>query len=137
MKILIADDESLYRELLAAIIAQWPEHQATAVDNGLDAWQLLDDPRRFFDAVFLDIKMPGLTGLEVLKKVKANPLLQNTAIIVCTSQNDRETISKAIQLGAKHFIVKPCTETTVADKLRAIGLVPAPAQDATGANNSG
>ena len=130
MNILIADDELLYRELLAAIIDQWPEHQATVVDNGLDAWRLLDDPRRFFDVVFLDIKMPGLSGLEVLKKVRSNPLLVNTAIIIFTAYNDQVTIEKAIRLGAKHFILKPCTEATVADKLRSLGLVLTPSPEA-------
>ena len=123
MKILIADDESIYRELLAGILARWPEHQVSMVENGLDAWQRLDDPRRCFDIVFLDIKMPGLDGLEVLRRVRSTAMLVNTAIVICTSHNDRETISKAIQLGAKHFIVKPPTEATIAEKLRLIGLM--------------
>lgn len=129
MKILIADDESIHRELLSGIIAQWPEHQVTAVENGLDAWQLLDDPRRYFDVVFLDIKMPGLTGLEVMKRVRGSPMIQNTAIVICTSHNDLGTISKVIQLGAKHFIVKPCTEATVAEKLRLIASMIAESSD--------
>lgn len=122
MKILIADDEYLYRELLAGIVAQRPDDQATTVEDGLAAWQLLDDPRRFFDVVFLDIKMPGLDGLEVLRRVRSSPMLQNTAIIICTSHKDLGTISKAIQLGAKHFIIKPYTEVAIAQKLRQIGL---------------
>lgn len=123
MKILIADDESIYRELLAGIIAQWPEHQVTVVGDGLAAWQLLDDPRRYFDVVFLDIKMPGLTGMEVLKRAHFSPMLQGTAIILCTSVNDLATIAKAIQLGAKHFVVKPYTEATIAAKLQLISSI--------------
>jgi len=123
MKILIADDESIYRELLAGIIAQWPEHQVTVAENGLEAWQLLDDPRHFFDLVFLDIKMPGLSGLEVLKRVRATPMLQHTVVVMCTSISDRQTILKAVHFGTKHYIVKPYNEAIIAGKLRLVSLM--------------
>jgi len=70
MNILIADDEALHRELLAGILAQWPEHTVTLAEDGLAAWRLLTDPKRLFDLVFLDVKMPRLGGLELLQRLR-------------------------------------------------------------------
>ena len=125
MRILIADDESIYRDLLAGIISRWPEHQVTVVENGLEAWKRLDEPGSFFDVVFLDIKMPGLNGLEVLQRIRGTPKLLQTAIVLCTSHGDYVTISKAVQLRANHILIKPPTAATIAEKLRMISMLSA------------
>ncbi len=57
MNILIADDEPRYRDLMAIFIERMPEHTLTATENGRQAWELLSDPGKRFDVVFLDIRM--------------------------------------------------------------------------------
>lgn len=120
MKILIADDEPQYRDLLALIFQKWPDHQMTLAADGQEAWSLLDDPKRWYDVVFLDLNMPKLTGLDVLQRLRDSPLHRTIVSVMCTARNDRETITQAISLGAKHYIVKPWTEQIIADKLRSI-----------------
>lgn len=120
MNILIADDEPRYRDLLRHLFEKWPEHQLTLVEDGQEAWALLDDPKRWFDVVILDLNMPKWTGLDVLKRLRESPLHRSVEPIICTARNDRETITQVIALGAKHYIVKPWTEKVIADKLRAI-----------------
>ena len=121
MNILIAEDEALHRELLAEIIAQWPEHTVTLAEDGQAAWTLLTDSKRLFDLVFLDIKMPRLGGLELLQRLREAAIRRSAKFVICTAVNDRATISKAILLGAKRYLIKPCTATVVGETLRQFG----------------
>jgi CheY-like chemotaxis protein len=120
MHILNADDEPRYRDLLRHLFEKWPEHRLTLAEDGEEAWNLLDDPKRWFDVVILDLNMPKSGGLDVLRRLRESPLHRSVEPIICTARNDRETISQVIALGAKHYIVKPWTEKVIADKLRAI-----------------
>ena len=120
MNILIADDEPRYRDLLCHLFAKWPEYKLTLAADGEEAWALLDDPKRWFDIVILDLSMPKWSGLDVLRRLRESPLHRSVEPVICTARNDRETITQVIALGAKHYIVKPWTEKVIADKLRVI-----------------
>jgi len=121
MNILIAEDEAPHRDLLTALLARWPEHQITLAEDGQAALELLTDPKRLFDLVFLDIKMPKLGGLELLQRLRASTQRRTAKFVICTSVNDRATISQAVLLGAKRYIIKPCTGAVVAETLRHFG----------------
>lgn len=120
MKILVVEDEPVSREVLRRILAARPGFHVTLAENGQEAWALLDDPSRYFDAVFLDIVMPDPDGLEILSRIRSSPLHRGLQVIMCTSSNDRSTVIKAVQLGAQHYMVKPATEASVMAKLRLI-----------------
>ena len=120
MKILIAEDEPVSREVLRKIISSQGTHQITVAENGASAWALLDDPSRYFDVAFLDITMPEPDGLELLRRIKESAVLSSMHVILCTASNDRATVAKAIQLGAKHYLVKPCSEASVLAKLEQV-----------------
>lgn len=117
MNILIADDEPRCRELLSHLFAKWPEHQLTLAADGAEAWDLLDDPKRWFDVAILDLNMPRQSGLEVLRRLRESPLHRSVEPVICTARKDRETLAQVIALGARHYIIKPWTEKTIADKL--------------------
>lgn len=117
MKILVVDDEPVSREVLRKIITSIGGHQVTVAEDGAAAWTLLDDPGRYFDVVFLDVTMPAPDGFEVLKRIRESHALASIEVIMCTGSNDRPTIAKAIQLGARHYVVKPCSEAIIAGKL--------------------
>jgi len=99
MNILIADDDPLYRDHLAAILAKWPEHKVAFAADGIEAWALLNDRGHWFDLLFLDIYMPRLNGLQLMRRIRESLMHRSAKIIVCTSANDRPTITQAIQLG--------------------------------------
>jgi len=120
MHILIADDDVSSRQLLEGLCKQSSVHQVVTVENGKEAWALLDDPNRWFDVVFLDVSMPHWSGLEVLKRLHGSTLHRSLQVVMCTASNDRDTITQAIALGAKHYIIKPCTAQTVGAKLKQI-----------------
>lgn len=120
MKILIADDDPVSRAVLQKILTVHQEHHVTAAEDGASAWRYLDDPGRYFDVAFLDLSMPAPDGFELLRRIRSSALHAEVEVVLCTGANDRATISKAIELGVRHYIVKPCTEAVVSAKLKQI-----------------
>ncbi|MBB5202914.1 DNA-binding LytR/AlgR family response regulator [Inhella inkyongensis] len=102
-KVLIADDEEAPREHLRLLLAKaWPEAQLVAAcANGVDAWDeaLALEP----DVCFLDIRMPGLTGLQVAQRLSA--LQSPPQIVFVTAYNDHALA--AFEAGALDYLVKP------------------------------
>jgi two-component system chemotaxis response regulator CheY len=118
INILIAEDDPVSAAVLEKIVSLQPENKVTVASDGVTAWELLDDPGRSFDIVFLDLEMPKLNGFEVLERIRTSSLLKSLQIVLCTASNDRETVVKAVALGARHYLVKPCTEESVTAKLQ-------------------
>lgn len=123
MNILLADDDPVTRKIVTTILAKWPEHRVTVVEDGESAWKMLNDTGRSFDVAFLDIQMPHLSGLELLERIHQSPFFRSVQVVLITTAKDRATITKAIGLGAKHYLVKPCTEAAIAEKMRQLSTV--------------
>jgi len=106
-RILIADDEAAMREQLAEALSQaWPEAQIVAqAEHGADAWDqwLLHEPH----ACFLDIRMPGLTGIEVAQRIAGR-----TPVVFVTAYGDHAV--QAFEAGAVDYLIKPTTPTRLA-----------------------
>lgn len=120
MKILLVDDDPVWRRILREIIATEPGHQTTEAADGSEAWTLLENPARYFNLVFLDVSMPKADGFDLLIRLRDSRPRHDIHIVMCTATSDRETVQKAIKLGARHFIVKPATPLVVQKKLREI-----------------
>jgi CheY-like chemotaxis protein len=120
MKLLIVDDEPVARQVLRQILSAQPEHQLTLAEGGAEAWALLDDPSRYFDIVFLDVTMPEPDGLEIVRRLRESPLHKSVQIVLCTASKDRDTVTKAVQLGVRHYVVKPCSAPVVMAKMQQI-----------------
>ena len=103
--------------MLMSIFTKWPDHQVTFVADGQAALTLLKDASRWFDVLLLDVQMPELTGFEVLARIRDEAHLRSLEIIMCTLANERGSILKAVELGARHYLIKPPTEAAIADKL--------------------
>lgn len=118
MNILIVDDDPVSLAVLEKILTGQPGVQVTSAKDGTSAWNLLFDPARTFDVVFLDLSMPAPDGFELLRRIREVPMLKALEVILCTGSNDRATVIKCAQLGARHYIVKPCKEEIVVAKLK-------------------
>jgi two-component system, response regulator YesN len=104
MKILIADDEEYVRfELKELILELRSNLEITEAVNGTELLQQIR--KNSFDAAFIDIKMPGLSGLEALEKVKSMNLI--TEWIILTGFSDFEYAKNAITLGVTEYLLKP------------------------------
>jgi len=102
MRILIADDEPSIRFVLQEVL-EGLGHRVTAVEDGDQALRELS--RDHFDLAFLDIRMPGLTGIEVLQQSRASG--NDVAIVIITAQNLLENAVESMKAGALDYLVKP------------------------------
>jgi CheY-like chemotaxis protein len=82
---------------------------------------LLDRPP---DIIFLDIKMPGFDGFEVLTYLKREPRLEHVPVCVVSTESQEDTVKKARRLGVVDYIVKPPSVEELEKALRAANLAP-------------
>lgn len=102
IRVLIVDDELFVGELLKEYLSI-KGYEAVAVSNGEDA---LSVSKQFQPhIVILDIRMPGMSGMEVLKNIKARN--KATGVIMLSAYGDTETVDEALRLGADHYLQKP------------------------------
>jgi len=101
-KILIIDDEVIMRNFLVEALKR-KGFEAIAAENGVKALQLIKE--QSFDLIITDMKMPGITGLEVLKSAKE--ISPRILVIVMTAFGTIENAVEAMQSGAFHYLIKP------------------------------
>src|SRR5262245_9792026 len=119
MKILIAEDNHLYRLALQATLEEWG-YEVIAVADGLAAFEVLigeDAPR----LAILDWMMPGLEGTEVCRRIRALHKPEPPYLIVLTSKDSKENMVAALESGADDHIVKPFDRAELKARLR-VGL---------------
>jgi two-component system alkaline phosphatase synthesis response regulator PhoP len=101
-KILVIDDELTIRQTLARILQQ-AGYEVTTAENGEQALAFLKTTE--FDLVYMDIRMPGLAGLDVLNLIHAgNP---NLPVVLFTAQPDLRSAVEALRRGATDYLLKP------------------------------
>ena len=72
--------------------------------------------------MLIDWNMPGLSGLELVQAVRANPAWSEVRLIMITSENDIERVQKALEAGADEYIMKPFTKDMIQEKLTLLGV---------------
>jgi phosphoserine phosphatase RsbU/P len=105
LKLLLADDDALYRRLLERTLADWG-YRVEAVSDGAAAWEALcagGAPR----LALLDWMMPGLDGPEVCRRARALPTAEPPYLILLTSRESKEDIVAGLQSGANDYVTKP------------------------------
>src|SRR2546423_10433015 len=113
--LLIVDDEELNREGLGRRL-QRDGYAVTAARSGREALELLGERR--FDLVLLDIMMPGMNGLEVLRFLRRVDSLIDLPIIMVTAKGESEDMVEALELGANDYITKPLDFPVVLARIR-------------------
>jgi DNA-binding response OmpR family regulator len=113
---MIADDDDLFSAAVQLKLASEGYH-VDAFGNGKDLMDHLTAHAP--DAVLLDLKMPVLSGLDVLVHIQQDPQLSSIPVLVVTSQRDRGTRARCLGLGAAGFYPKPVSLRTLAAGVRA------------------
>src|SRR5947209_10173169 len=103
LRILFADDERSLQEFMRSELPRLG-HEVTVCPDGKAAVKALE--KSTFDAAILDLRMPGLTGIEVLEQLKQ--VSPDTEVIIMTGHASIETAIDAVRLGAFDYITKPC-----------------------------
>ena len=108
-QILIADDEMINREILGEILKT--DYEVLFASDGRETMDMIRTHSATLSLVLLDIMMPVMTGLEILKAIKADAELSRIPVIVMTSEKDTEV--ESLLLGATDFIPKPYPDVNV------------------------
>lgn len=114
-KILVVDDEPFNLEILIEYLED-AGYGTVSAQNGIVAWNSLEESPETFSAILLDRMMPEMDGMEVLARVKQHPLLKTLPVIMQTAKAAKEDILDGLQAGAYYYLTKPFDK----DKLLAI-----------------
>ncbi len=115
LKVLAVDDDMINLKLLKTMLKKSSRvHEVIEAKNGADAIAILKN-QGDIDIVLLDIIMPVMGGIEVLKVVRADNSLQDMPIIVLTTDETKK--AEALECGANGFLMKPIRERDVIEKI--------------------
>jgi len=102
--LLVVDDNELNRRLLLRRLSR----QGFTVDTAEDGWKALAFlEKKLVDVVLLDVEMPGISGFDVLKKLRAKHSITELPIIVTTARTESADLVEALELGANDYVTKP------------------------------
>ncbi|PKM07128.1 MAG: chemotaxis protein CheY [Gammaproteobacteria bacterium HGW-Gammaproteobacteria-4] len=115
IKILVVDDFSTMRRIVKNLLQELGYANIQEADDGNTALPMLKAAK--FDFVVTDWNMPGMTGIDLLKAIRADPALKAIPVLMVTAENSREQIIEAAQSGVNGYIVKPFTGATLKEKI--------------------
>ena len=118
MKILVVDDFSTMRRIVKNLLKDLGFSNMEEADDGNTALPLLKSGS--FDFLVTDWNMPGMTGIDLLKKVRADEDLADLPVLMVTAESKREQIVEAAQAGVNGYVVKPFTAITLKEKIEKI-----------------
>ena len=118
MKFLVVDDFSTMRRIVRNLLKELGYTNADEAEDGVVALNMLRANK--FDFVVSDWNMPNMTGIELLKNIRADESLKNLPVLMITAEARKENIIEAAQAGANGYIVKPFTAATLDEKLTKI-----------------
>ena len=115
IRILIVDDFSTMRRIVKNLLSDLGFTNTAEAEDGSGALALLRNEH--FDFVVTDWNMPVMTGIELLKAIRADDKLKALPVLMVTAEAKREQIIEAAQSGVNGYIIKPFTAQTLEEKL--------------------
>ncbi len=118
MKILVVDDFSTMRRIVKNLLSDLGFKNIDEADDGNTALPKLKSGN--FDFLVTDWNMPGMSGIDLLKAVRADAQLASLPVLMVTAESKREQIIEAAQAGVNGYVVKPFTAGTLEEKINKI-----------------
>ncbi|MGI9449286.1 MAG: response regulator [Geminicoccaceae bacterium] len=118
LQILIVDDQQSMRELTRHCLKQIGCNQVTAAKSGEEALDALGKTK--FDLIISDWNMDGISGLELLVKIRSNPVIKTLPFIMATGQKDKAQVIAAKEAGVNNYIVKPFSAADLKKRVEAV-----------------
>ncbi len=118
IKVLVVDDFATMRRILKNILKQLGFKNLVEADDGTTAWDVLEEQK--VDLVLADWNMPKMTGLELLKKVRASEKYAKVPFLMVTAEAQKQNVIEAVQAGVSNYVVKPFTAEAISEKLEKI-----------------
>lgn len=114
-RILVVDDEPFNLEIICDYLEDC-DYELVTTQEGADALARLEDPEQHFDVLVLDRMMPGISGMEVLRRVKQHERLKAIPVIMQTAAATPDQVREGLAAGAHYYLTKPFE----CDSLRAV-----------------
>jgi two-component system chemotaxis response regulator CheY len=121
MKILVVDDFSTMRRIVRNLLKELGFSNISEAEDGVEALKKLRSEGNF-EFVVSDWNMPNMTGIELLRTIRADAALKHLPVLMVTAEAKRENIIEAAQAGASGYVVKPFTAATLDEKLKKVFL---------------
>jgi len=129
-RVLLAEDSARDVELtLTALEQNHLANEVVVTRDGVEAWDYLNRRGAFADrppgnpaVVLLDLKMPKMDGLEVLRQMRASPALRSIPVVMLTSSNEERDVVQSYELGVNAYVVKPVAFEEFMTAVRNLGL---------------
>ena len=118
-RVLIVDDQHLTREMVRVILGGLGFTQFAMAENALVAFKILEERLRI-DLIVCDWNMPHATGLDLLKRVRADARFKRLPFLMLTAEAYRETVDAAMAAGVSDYVIKPFTAQTLGDKVMSL-----------------
>ena len=115
IRILVVDDFSTMRKIIKNILRQLGYSNVVEADDGTTAWDVLNKDNIQF--IISDWNMPKMSGIELLRKVRASEEFGALPFLMVTAEAQQENIIEAVQAKVSNYIVKPFTAETLAQKI--------------------
>jgi two-component system chemotaxis response regulator CheY len=118
INVLIVDDATTMRRIVRSLLRELGIKNVHEAEDGVQALEELG--RMKADLVVSDWSMPNMTGIELLRAIRANEMLKETPVLMVTAESRKENIMEAVQAGVSNYIVKPFNSKTLEEKLNKI-----------------
>lgn len=118
MKVLAVDDDPIILELLVEVLKSVGHEDVTTALSAAAAFEEIDNARRAFDCILLDIQMPEMDGIELCQHLRAMPRYENSPILMITAMSDKGYIDRAFAAGATDYVTKPFDVMELSARLR-------------------
>jgi len=115
---LVVDDFSTMRRIVSGLLRQCGASRILEAEDGVQALRIIES--KPVDFVISDWNMPNMTGLDLLKTLRAHPKFSRMPVLLITAEGKKENIVEAAQAGADGYIVKPFTQDILQEKLTRI-----------------
>jgi two-component system chemotaxis response regulator CheY len=115
MRVLVVDDFPTMRRIVKTLLRQLGYTNVIEAEDGQAGLAKLRNEK--IDLVLLDWNMPKMTGLELLKAIRADDALHHIPVVMITAEGRKEDVLEAVKAGVNNFVVKPFTAETLEEKL--------------------
>ena len=120
MKILVVDDMATMRKIIKNMLGQIGFTNITQADDGSTAWPLIEKANQEgipYEFILSDWNMPKMSGLDLLKKMRATDEFKKTPFLMITAEAEQGNVVIAVKAGVSNFIVKPFSAQVLKEKI--------------------
>ena len=120
IKILVVDDMTTMRKIIKNMLAQIGFTNITEADDGATAWPMIQtasNEGQPFEFIISDWNMPQMSGLDLLKNVRATKGMEKLPFLMITAEAEQANVVVAVKAGVSNFIVKPFSPQTLKEKI--------------------